>query len=119
MNLHSKKISKLNFDDIPARLTNVQKSGSYNFKKYIGIFVPSERLSEIRHFLSESFIKTKNIVFTKSTGDWRYTMIYYSIDDSNASILLNIKEFLSLPLKIETADTENDLSDFVANNLLA
>lgn len=115
-------ISKLNPDDVPDRfLRKVYTQGYYPLMKYVGVFVPFDKLADIQLIiLQNSFIKTKNIIFTKSTGDWKYTLIYYDRNDfPNTSILSEIKTLLSLPLKIETADDENDLSDFISKNLLA
>lgn len=113
-------ISKFIIDDIPVRLRErIYPSGFYPLKKYIGIFIPSVRSLEIYEILtSNSFIQTKNIIRTTSNGEWKYTMIYYAITDHDASKLLKIKEVLSLPLQIETADTEDDLSDLISDNLL-
>lgn len=113
-------ISKFTIDDIPSRIREkIYPSGFYPLKKYIGIFIPSDRYHEIHAILTLNlFMKTKNIIRTTSNGEWKYTMIYYEITDYNASKLLQIKEKLSLPLCIETADTVDDLSDLIGDNLL-
>ena len=116
----NRTISKFMIDDVPVRSREtIHQSGFYPLKKYVGIFVPTHRLYEISEILTSNlFLKTRNIIRTTINNEWRYTMIYHTIDDYDSSKLLRIKEKLSLPLNILTADTEDALSDMIGDNLL-
>ena len=115
----SSNFSNFSVDDIPLKkIEIVQLTGWYKLRKYIGVFIPTSRLGEIQQFLTfNTFIKTKNIILTTSKDEWNYTMIYYKIEDYDSSKLIEIKKLLSLPLKIETADHINDLSDLMEDHI--
>jgi len=112
----SLSISNFSVDDIPIRLRKkVHPSGFYTLKKYIGIFIPSDRLEELNDILSlHSFIKTKKIIITSADVEHKYTMIYHLLTDHNASVLISMKNKLLMDsICVETADSVDELSDLI------
>lgn len=81
--------------------------------KLVGIFILAEKITQVFELVNQKHVKTKNIILTMSTGEWKYVMIYYDRKDVDMSLLLEIKKKLRLNVDIVGANSESEMSDLL------
>lgn len=86
--------------------------------KYTGLFIPTNRYSEIKHVLSNTNVRVRQVIFSDISGEWKYTIVYYKTKQENVSIPNFLKYLLSSDIAIHRSTKIRGLIEWLRNHLI-